>query len=208
MFTLTYYYKLLKLLFHCSLVTLIMFILCLLVYPSPKVFAKDSLPIKVDEVMALNPSKQSPHTEGFIAWTYGRIYQLDTNLNVNNIVEYDGLTISNIIQVHNSLFIHGNSYIKGGKGEIEDSVIEYDFSKRVEKSRWPDSNYYKWSSASDDKTIFVMLSSGYQKKTRYQNSDGVALSFLAFHLKRATLSLTALSNGGMQIKSATRISGS
>ncbi len=92
-----------------NLVTLIMFILCLLVYPSPKVFAKDSLPIKVDEVMALNPSKQSPHTEGFIAWTYGRIYQLDTNLNVNNIVEYDGLTISNIIQVHNSLFIHGNS---------------------------------------------------------------------------------------------------
>ncbi len=62
-------------------------------------------------------------------------------------------------------------YIKGGKGEIEDSVIEYDFSKRVEKSRWPDSNYYKWSSASDDKTIFVMLSSGYQKKTTYQDSD-------------------------------------
>ena len=151
-----------------NLVSLIMFTLSTLVYPSPEVFAKDGLLIKVDEVMALNPSKQSPYTEGLIAWKYGAIYHLNPNLKViKKILENDELTIRKIIQVSSSLFILTNSDIKNKEGEIVDSIdsiIEYDLSKGLIKSRWSNPNYSIWSIASDDKAVFVMLFEGEQFK--------------------------------------------
>jgi hypothetical protein len=147
----------------------------LLIFQSKAVFADDSFSIKVDDVMALKPSKQSPKNEGLIAWKYGAVYHLDTNLNViRKIIENDELTIRSIIQVSSSLYILSNSDIKNEEGEIEDSidiVIEYDLAKRVEKSRLPDLNDYKLSSISGDKTIFVMVSSGYQKTAKYHDND-------------------------------------
>lgn len=158
-----------------NLLSNIIIVFFLFIFQSKAVFAGDNFSIKADEVMALKPSKQSPKNDGLIAWKYGAIYHLDTSLNViRKIIETDGLTINNIIQVSNSLFILANSETKNEQGEIEDSidiVIEYDLSLGKEKSRWTDSDYYKWSSASDDKTIFVMLSSGYQKTVKDQNND-------------------------------------
>ncbi|MEE9412694.1 MAG: hypothetical protein V3V22_06535 [Methylococcales bacterium] len=118
-----------------NLLTKITFAFCLFVFPSKVVFADDYVSIKADELMALNPSKQSPHNQGLLAWKYGVIYHLDANLNaIKKIVEYDELTIKNVTQVSNSLFILTNSDIKNKEGETVDSidiVIEYDLSKGI-----------------------------------------------------------------------------